>query len=969
MGRRRELAAFARAARDASRGGLRLLLLSGGPGIGKTSLAQEMSRAAGRWGFRAFWGTWQEGAPLPEYAAWRQVVRALLAELAPPHGSGLDRAFAELASLVPEIRDAMPGLPEAMKEGGADERARLVDAVCRVFRAAAAICPLLIVLDNLHLAGPASLQLLEGMLVELADVRLLVVATCRDLPVYQREPLLSFLGEARRTAAVREAALENLTEEETGFLVARIIGREPPAGLVHEIHRGTGGLPLFVHETARLCRGRIDGDREAARRLLRKELPGAVSAVIARRFAQLSRGDQDALRKAAVLGMEFAGRDTELLAGEVPTGAMGPALEAGIQHGFLREDGGRYSFSHAVVHEAIAHQLPESERRRLYASVARAAERARSAEDQGAGGGRSMERAMMLARFWAGAGGAEGMRRARWWIRRAARCALDAHAWEEAAGLLERLVPAGDDPARDNEQAEDLSSLGRALFMSGRKQEAVRWIRRAFTWHQDHGDIPAMIQIVTMPTYLNAGEAGFFNFADPLLELLPADSAIRGLVLVPWAAAQWNCLADLAGARRSLEEAYRIGVARGDLLLQARAIPLLGYCDKLENLPEEGLEKLRRADVLSQKIPDFFARAHAQGIAAQLLIVLGRIEEAYPCCLRSIELAEQERNAFLVAGPCQDAARLAAGRGRWDEARGYVERGLSAMPEYAHLLALGAQLEYATGCAAAGDRYRTRLRHLARRSGPGPWHVHICDAAATLARALQGGTTEEVVSLRFSLQAAAAHPEAHPWVRLRAHLLLCLLAFLSEDAALARAHYRAVVDQPRLYVIRPYHTERCLGLAAHTCGDHAGAALRLQEALRLARHYRDRPMEAQLLYELASAMIPSAEARRSALSARDLAQALGMPPLLRKAEDLLGALGESDGRVGAMHAHMSGREREVLALMTEGRSNKEIAARLGISVNTAAHHAQRVLEKTGAANRTEAAAIARRRRMSLPENP
>ncbi len=56
---------------------------------------------------------------------------------------------------------------------------------------------------------------------------------------------------------------------------------------------------------------------------------------------------------------------------------------------------------------------------------------------------------------------------------------------------------------------------------------------------------------------------------------------------------------------------------------------------------------------------------------------------------------------------------------------------------------------------------------------------------------------------------------------------------------------------------------------------------------------------------------------------------------------------------------LSPREQEVLALLVEGMSNAQIAQRLIVSVAAVKFHVSSILSKLGAANRTEAAALAR----------
>lgn len=78
-----------------------------------------------------------------------------------------------------------------------------------------------------------------------------------------------------------------------------------------------------------------------------------------------------------------------------------------------------------------------------------------------------------------------------------------------------------------------------------------------------------------------------------------------------------------------------------------------------------------------------------------------------------------------------------------------------------------------------------------------------------------------------------------------------------------------------------------------------------------------------------------------------------------------GAASDSDDIGGSPPVHLSPREAEVLALLAEGAPNKAIARRLDISVHTVKFHVAAILVKLGAANRTDAIAIAMRQGLVL----
>jgi len=92
--------------------------------------------------------------------------------------------------------------------------------------------------------------------------------------------------------------------------------------------------------------------------------------------------------------------------------------------------------------------------------------------------------------------------------------------------------------------------------------------------------------------------------------------------------------------------------------------------------------------------------------------------------------------------------------------------------------------------------------------------------------------------------------------------------------------------------------------------------------------------------------------------ARSIADGLGMTPLLERCQGRLDSLLTSPAPASIYPAGLSQREVEVLRLIAAGKSNREIAADLFISLNTVANHVRNILNKTGANNRTEAAGFA-----------
>lgn len=951
IGRREERTAFGRALATARQGKLQVVLFSGPPGIGKTRLAAEVCGDAEEAGFLVLRGAWREDVELPEHWVWRQLLRRLLQalDLVRP-GMGLDTALVELSALLPELRDERPDLAPPLSGDGAPSRLRLLDAGVRLLRRAAERQPLLLLLDNLHLAGPASLELLTGLFEELSVAPVILLGAFRDLPAVLRGPFLSFLGSARSRPCIYESRLGNLAPEEAFSLLEAERAGPLPRELREEVLRLTRGNPLFVREAGRLFRGRATPGDTERRRVRAHDLPKAVGAAVALRYGRLSAGCREALGTAAVIGEHF--RREEILLAAPGMAPLDGQLDEAIANGFLEtgEGAGEFRFTHAVLREAIRLEVPASRRREISGQLAEAVERLYAEDLPG--------RALSLAGWWTEAGGTVGESRARHFTRIAASKALAAGAWEQAAALYRRLLPAGDAGASNEEEAEILLGLGRALFLGGERPSAFPCLQKAFSWFRLNRRLDRLVQIATLPGYLHSGEPGFFNLVEEVLATLPAGSTALGSVLHFKGIVQFNNLGDYDGAAETLRRAGVIGEETADCRLQAVCLTAGAFVDLIRYRTHDARAKLDAADPLVAGSTDTYAVIHSVLVRSNLLVAEGRPHEAVPYMDRWIELALRSRDAFAIGSAHFSRSHLEMMAGNWESARRFIDAGLGAAPDHVFLLAFRASMEYTIGDFQAGDSFRQRILAIARRTPAGPYNAHLYCASTAVVRARQSDERGELAQHLAVLRSMARDPRAHPFIGFRARLLLGFTAALLGHAEESRRAYRAVRELPALSLVRPYHRERILGLAAHASGDHPAAEAHFREALRWVRHFADRPLEAWILCELGETLVCGCGDEERAAAARQLlrgsleaARRLGMLPLARRVQLKL-----ENGHPSCVH--LTRREQQVLALVAQGQTNEAIAARLSISHYTAANHVRHILEKTGTANRTEAAALA-----------
>ncbi|WP_048554515.1 BTAD domain-containing putative transcriptional regulator, partial [Nostocoides japonicum] len=309
VGRAAELATLERARRDALTGSV-VVLLSGEPGVGKSTLLARFATA------QSLWGRYPDHATPPPLWGWEQVIRA--GALLRP-GAALAPSLAELLASDNGTRDT-----------GGGARLRFFDDVVDFL---ASIGPTEVILEDIHAADEASLRLLEH--VAAARIPgLLLVASFRS---HETAVLTATLARSARVGA-RRVGLEGLVEDDVRELVEQLRGTDPGPDNAQLLAERTGGNPFYVTELARAG----------------GELPAGVRDVLCDRVDRLGPEVVSALEAAAVVGEEF---ETWMVAetGDLSLEATALALDRAYQAGLVRESraGCGQTFSHALVIDAL----------------------------------------------------------------------------------------------------------------------------------------------------------------------------------------------------------------------------------------------------------------------------------------------------------------------------------------------------------------------------------------------------------------------------------------------------------------------------------------------------------------------------------------------------------------------------------------------------------------------------------------
>jgi tetratricopeptide (TPR) repeat protein len=470
VGRDREVAELVAGLEDATGGRGRLLVIVGEPGIGKTWLAEHLETHAAKQGIRVLWGRCWEGGGAPPFWPWGQMIYALIeGHDEQTVASWLGGGTAQVAQLVPGLAErlGMSTIPAAPSHESDAARFYLFEAVTGLFRRAASVQPLLLVLDDLHAADDPSMLLLQFLARDLRGARLLVVGTFRDVAAERPQGIGEAVAEL-----VREGQLLNLRgldREAVQGLIEALCGVVPSQEQVASVFEQTEGNPLFVREAVRLL---------AAEAVLKRTgravpIPGTIRAVIQRRLAPLSADAAQALSAAAVVGREF---DLALIehASDLPPERVLGGLSEAVAVGVAEAEGtvGRYRFTHSLVREVLYERLPIPVRWQLHRRLGEAMERV-----YGTGTGAHVAE---LARHFAEVAAAGEGAKALAYARLAGDRAMGMYAYEEAAAEYQRALQAlrftdPDEPV----QCELLLRLGAAQARTGNYREAEESCLRA----------------------------------------------------------------------------------------------------------------------------------------------------------------------------------------------------------------------------------------------------------------------------------------------------------------------------------------------------------------------------------------------------------------------------------------------------------------------------------------------------------
>jgi len=974
VGRQRELDALRGAFDEACAGRGRIVMLAGEPGIGKTRTAQELAVHAAARDAVVLWGRCNEEAGAPPYWPWVQILGAALRDLDPDLLAGLGAVAGDIADIVPEIRELLPGVESSARIGDPSEaRFRMFESIRQLLESLSRRRALLLVLDDVHWADAPSLRLLEFLAPELGGERLLLVGTYRATELSRQHPLSNALGGLARTPHFTRINLVGLSAEEVQAFIADA-GTAAPSGLAQTLHGQTEGNPLFLREIVRFLEQRsarrpADGALPSAIRI-----PEGVTEVIGRRLNLLSAGTNEVLALASVIGRDFNGEVLARAAAPLDEDALLEALDEAVAAHVLDETAPeQYRFTHNLIRMTLYDELRIARRRQYHRAVGNAIE--------------ALYRTNLdphlpeLARHFQAAGGDAESERAIDYAVRAGRRADALLAFEDAAQFFETALDAEERRGAGDREARCrlLFELGEALRKSGDLPRARATLLDAAETAHTLGLVDVMVRAAV------AYEAAMWRYSYATDRPLPRRLLERVLRALPLTEDAMRVQVEGALARALLHSgaeaearaqgARAVALARrlGDPAILATALSyyqsdFVWGPDRIEEALDIANETLAAANACGNL--EIVANAHA--LRFQFELRLGNIAAADAEVEALRRLDRRIRQPTYTNGLLALDATLAILRGRLDQAeRNYRE-------------VAAALRRSATGQA---DQLGIQMFMLRREQGRlaelGPLVAQFVrdNPAAAIWRPglaalyLEIGRTEEARRAFEELAAGdfTGLPHDGRW-------LFCMV-YLSEVCAELGDAARAAILYPLLV---PYggqtivlgggiagvgSADRFLGLLCAAMRRWPDAQRHFEAALAMNERIGARLSIAHTRYDYAAMLLARAEPgdrdRAAALltASLDSAREIGMRALEARASRRLDELSAPAVPVAVPPGfpdELTQREAEVLRLIAIGRSNADIALVLSISLNTVATHVRNILAKTGCANRTEAAAYAMR---------
>jgi tetratricopeptide (TPR) repeat protein len=662
-----------------------VVLISGEPGIGKTSLAQALLAMAEARGARTSIGRCRETGGSAPYGPFVEIFEGLLSTLPDADAREiLGDSLPEMARLMPTATRRFGGARAPAERPLHPQRRVLFNAFRDVLRRLGCFGPRAFVLEDLHWADEPTLLLLQHAAEMAGELPLMLIGTHRDGDIDLSSAFVRTLDGLIRGRHARRLTLRRLTLPAVGSLLEAMSGRQPPTCLTKAIHQSTAGNPFFVEEVYEHLReeGRLfapDGGWQLNPQAWDLSVPDSVRVVLRHRLGRLRPGTVKVMTTAALIGESFSTLLLERLCeggAEPVTDAIEQAEAAGLIELERAEREPRYQFQHTLVRRALIDSLSLPRRQQLHARIAAVIEQVYA--------GRLDRAAPSLAHHLLEASEAADVEKTVQYLALASEGSRAAAAYEESLKYVDAALA-----LLDEETGTRVAGLHEAradvLRSLGRFEPAVAAYECAIALYGRSGDAARLAE-ATFPLTLihawNADARRHLNATTRALERVrDAPPALRARLLFLHALAL-SASGDAEGGLAAVEEAKALASRVADPALDViAAVQEAHVCYHAMQI-HRALDASRRATRLCVAAHDLWG-----SIDMEWHQVMGAVYDARPCHAKQMiaaarPQAERVGHHNVIWFYHLLTSALAMGEGAFERARANGHDALALGQEY-----------------------------------------------------------------------------------------------------------------------------------------------------------------------------------------------------------------------------------------------------------------------------------------------
>jgi tetratricopeptide (TPR) repeat protein len=675
----------------AGRGGV--AVVTGPLGIGKTGLIEEAITFARLRGVTVVTGKAYESAP--PYEPFARTLRDLARGVdSDTLAARLGDAAPEFVALIPELARQLPRLSESASGSPDDRKNRLFAGVAQFLGATGAATPILLFLDDMHLADAATVELLQHVARRADASRLLLVVAYRSdevpsIPAGRKfAQLMHALG---REEFCTTLTLHPLTEDQVIDLI-KVMASHPTRPVVfgRRIFETTEGNPYFIEEVIKglFEQGTLyikdgqwstdldDAVRAAAADYSMLSVPSSVHGAVEARLRTLNEQTRQMLTSAAVIGKQFSFDVLLAVAGTDETTLLDRVEEA-LRAQLIREVRGAgedvYEFAQPMLRRVLYESIPRRRRRLLHRQIGETLEQTAA---------RRLEPHLeaLTQHFSEG----EVPEKTLQYARRAAQKAAVVFAYDDAAAYLRIAIAAADELDATSDRLAMMELLGDLAHRAGERQETIRaWEDAVQFWRS----LPDGSRDDGARLYRKLGEVGTrWSIYNPrvrehiqdglkLLEDSPQHPERIKLVLAKAFDQFWQRPAaqvDIHLAEATAQEGYRLAEAAGSLEDMSAALDALAGIYVYTADFQKALEvSLRRVPIV-QRLGEPHEQVDLHHMLAWTYEQVGRFPEAATQAEEGVAVAKRSGIVGYRTQMIWDATRISTKWGRWDPVRGWA---------------------------------------------------------------------------------------------------------------------------------------------------------------------------------------------------------------------------------------------------------------------------------------------------------